>query len=275
MNQPNAIQEHYTTDGLASRIKTALSGVGAGEGQLVWSDLARLDQFHTRGLLATKELAEGLGLTGGETVLDVGCGLGGPARYLAAVLGCHVTGIDLSQPFIEAAAMLSERTGLSDHLTFVQGDATAFPFPPESFDHAWTQHVAMNVQDKEGFYRSIHRVLKRGGRLAIFDIVKGENAPVIYPVPWAHEASISFLATPSEMAQSLRAVGFREVSLADTTAGALEWFAAMQNTPEPEGVAALNLGIVMGQDAGQKLKNLARNIKEGRVRLLQTIVQKN
>ena len=275
MNQPNAVQEHYTTDDLPSRIKTALSRVGAAEGPIVWSDLARLDQFHTRGLLATKELAEGLGLIGGEAVLDVGCGLGGPARYLAAVLGCHVTGIDLSQPFIEVAAMLGERTGLSDHLTFVQGDATALPFPPESFDHAWTQHVAMNIQDKKGFYRSIHRVLKKGGRLAIFDVVKGENAPVIYPVPWARQASISFLATPSEMVQGLRAAGFSEVSSADTTQPALEWFDAMQSAPEPEGVAALSLGVVMGQDTGQILKNLAQNIKEGRVRLMQTIVQKN
>lgn len=274
MNQPNAVQNHYTNESLASRIQTALSNAGAGDGQIAWFDLARLDQFHVRGLQATKELAEGLGLSGGENVLDVGCGLGGPARYLAAVLGCHVTGIDLSQPFIDVATMLSERTGLSDLLTFVQADATAMPFPSESFDHAWTQHVAMNIQDKDGFYRSIYRVLKKGGRLAIFDIVKGENDPVAYPVPWAPDASISFLATPSEMATSLSAAGFREISSEDTTERALEWFAAMQSGPKLEGIAALNLGIIMGQDTGQILKNLAFNIKEQRVRLAEIIVQK-
>lgn len=208
-------------------------------------------------------------------MLDVGCGLGGPARYLAAVHGCQVTGIDLSQPFIEVATMLGKRTGLSDYLTFVQGDATELPFPSEHFDHAWTQHVAMNIADKERFYRGIYRVLKKGGRFAIYDVVKGENEPVLYPVPWAREANISFLATPSEMTQALHAAGFSAVSSVDTTDLALTWLANMQSGPEPQGVAALSLEVVIGPEVEQMLKNLAQNIREGRVRLLQVIVQKN
>ena len=175
MDQPNAAQEHYTIDDLPARIENALRQAGFGAGPMDWLELAGLDQFHARGLAATKELAEGLGLKAGETVLDVGSGLGGPARYLAATFDCRVTGIDLSQPFVDVAAMLSEKTGLADRLTFVQGDATELPFAPESFNHTWTQHVAMNIANKAGLYAGIHRALKPGGRLAIYDVVTGRT----------------------------------------------------------------------------------------------------
>ena len=153
------VKEHYAIQDLPGRIENALLQAGFGSGQIDWSKLALLDQFHVRGLPATKELAVGLNLARGENVLDVGSGLGGPARYLAAVHGCHVTGIELTQPFVEVADLLSKRTGLSHRLRFVQGDALDLPFTPESFDHAWTQHVAMNISDKERLYSGICRVL--------------------------------------------------------------------------------------------------------------------
>ncbi|MCW3096967.1 MAG: hypothetical protein JWL77_2585 [Chthonomonadaceae bacterium] len=276
MNQADPVQEHYTIEEMPARIENALLQAGFGSGQIGWSELSLLDQFHVRGLGATKELAEGLGLTEGESVLDVGSGLGGPARYLAAVHGCNVTGIELTPIFVEIADKLSARTGLSDRLRFVQGNALDMPFASDSFDHAWTQHVAMNIQDKNRLYQEIHRVLKKGGRFAIYDVVKGENEPVIYPVPWAHDAGISFLVTPSEMVQALRAAGFREVSTVDTTDLALSWFAEFQRAQQaPGGINPVNLAIAMGPDAKQRTENLSRNIKEGRVRLLQVIVQKD
>ena len=134
--KPTPFQEHYGLQGIPARIEEALRQAGYGEGPVNWPELAALDQFHTRGLAATKELAEGLCLTGGNRVLDVGSGLGGPARYLAAVHGCHVTGIELTPLYVEASAMLSRRTGLADRTRFVQGDALEMPLAPESFDHA-------------------------------------------------------------------------------------------------------------------------------------------
>jgi SAM-dependent methyltransferase len=257
------------------RIEEALQQSGLGSGLIEWSKLAALDQFHVRGLSATKELALGLGLQGGATVLDVGSGLGGPARHLAAVHGCYVTGIDLTPLFIEISEQLSQRTGLAGRLRFVHGDALDLPFPTESFDHAWTQHVAMNIPDKRRFYEGIHRVLRKSGRLAIYDVVRGENEPAIYPVPWARHASMSFLASPAEMAQTLSATGFIEASTIDTTDLALTWFDDLfKAQQEPAGIPPLSLGRILGPESVQIMENVVRNIKEGRIRLLQIIVEK-
>jgi SAM-dependent methyltransferase len=276
MSDTQSVQEHYEFGDMPARIEKALDEAGLGSGPIEWSKLATLDQFHVRGLAATKELAEGLGLAGGERVLDVGSGLGGPARYLAAVHGCRVTGIELTPTFVKIADRLSHRTGLSELVNFVQGDALELPFPPNSFDHAWTQHVAMNVLDKERLYRGVHRVLKNGGRLAIYDVVKGEVEPVIYPIPCASAASISFIVLPEEMTQALCAAGFREVSRADTTDLASAWFAELAIAQQvPALLSPLNLARALGPEQRPMAANMARNIKERRIRLMQMIVQKD
>ena len=268
------VRDHYGTTSLVRRIDEALRRAGLADGTVGWADLAPLDQFHVRGLGATRELAEALGIDAGASLLDVGCGLGGPARFLAATYGCHVTGIDLSQPFIEAARMLTERCGFADRASFLQGDALDLPFTDASFDHAWTQHVAMNVADRVGFYRAIHRVLKPGGRLAIYDVALGDGGPPIYPVPWAREPGTSFLMTPEPMRNALAQAGFEEVSWIDKTDIAQAWAADMkakrQKSPAP-----LGLEVVMGPEFAEMAENLGRNLLEGRVRIIQAVMAKS
>jgi len=270
----HGVRDHYGTTSLVRHIDEALHHAGLADGIIGWADLAPLDQFHVRGLGATRELAEALGINAGVSLLDVGCGLGGPARFLAATYGCHVTGIDLSQPFIEAARMLTERSGLAGRVTFLQGDALDLPFTDALFDHAWTQHVAMNIADRVKFYRAIHRVLKMGGRLAIYDVALGDGGPLIYPVPWAREAGTSFLLTPEAMRNALAQAGFEEVSWIDKTDIAQAWAADMkakrQKSPAPFG-----LEVVMGAVFAAMAVNLGRNLLEGRVRIIQAVMAKS
>jgi len=270
----HGVRDHYGTTSLVRRIDEALHHAGLADGIIGWADLAPLDQFHVRGLGATRELAEALGINAGVSLLDVGCGLGGPARFLAATYGCHVTGIDLSQPFIEAARMLTERCGLAGRVTFLQGDALDLPFTDASFDHAWTQHVAMNIADRVGFYRSIHRVLKPGGRLAIYDVALGDGGPPIYPVPWAREPGTSFLLTPEAMRNALAQAGFEEVSWIDNTDIAQAW-AADRKAKRQKSPAPLGLEVVMGPEFAEMAVNLGRNLLEGRVRIIQAVMAKS
>lgn len=249
----------------------ALDRAGLVAKKASWSDLAPLDQFHVRGLPACEELAVGMGLKAGDTVLDIGCGLGGPSRYLAATFGCNVTGLDLNEHFVELARALAEFVDLQDLVTYVQGDALHLDFADSSFDHAWTQHVAMNIADRRRLYSDIRRVLRSGGRFGIYDVVRGENEPVVYPLPWARRAEDSFLVSPDEMRELLVSAGFREVAWRDVTDLGLHWFQKLQQTPPSR--STFGLSLVMGEDFPMMSANLFKNLKNDRVRLVQAVME--
>ncbi|MBV9671182.1 MAG: class I SAM-dependent methyltransferase [Acidobacteriales bacterium] len=270
MTQSAAVAKHYGEGDLTRRLPGILQSAGLGSGPVDWSRLTGFDQFHARGLLASKELADGLQLQPGDHVLDVGSGVGGPARFLAATCGVRVTGIDLTPDFVSAATLLSEHAGLSGKTQFVQGDALDMRSPDASFDHAWTQHVAMNIPDKARLYREVHRVLKPRGRFGIYDIVRGPAGDPHYPLPWAADASFSFLATPAEMRELLTNVGFRELSFEDKTQDALRWLADLPNTPP----AGLTLHDLVGPEWQARFANFAQSLKEQKLGLLQAILEK-
>jgi sarcosine/dimethylglycine N-methyltransferase len=190
--------------------------------------LAALDQFHTRGLAATTELAKLAAINAETSVLDIGSGVGGPARFLAATYGCRVWGVDLSKPFVDAARYLTERTGLSGQVTFQTASALKLPFDDGHFDVVLLQHVAMNISERPRLYREIRRVLKSARRFATFDVVLksgGPQDPVLhYPVPWARTPATSFLRTANETREAVEAAGFRTLVWQDDTEAAKAWF---------------------------------------------------
>src|SRR5262249_22049240 len=189
---PSAIERHYAAGSLIDTVLAALEEAGLPVGRLKASDLAPLDQFHAGGLEASRQLAELATLASGQRLLDVGSGIGGPARYLAESYGCEVVGVDLTAEYCRLAEELTRRIELSDKIAFRAADAFHLPFGEAEFDVVWTQHVPMNIADRPRLYREMHRVLRRGGKLALYDVVQVPGALPLFPVPWARDASTSF-----------------------------------------------------------------------------------
>jgi len=271
MPNQESVSEHYGVSDLTATIEQALKQTGLDGDRIDWSSLEPLDQFHVRGIAAIKELAEGLHLFPSAKVLDVGCGIGGPARFLAANYGVHVTGIDLTPRFIDAAKMLSERTGLADRTEFHQGDALDLVHADATFDAAWTIHVAMNIADRSRLYKGIYTVLHSGGRLAIYDVVAGNGAPLTFPLPWASSADASFLLTADAMRDVLTKTGFTVESWEDTTEAGIAQFARQAQNIQ---ASPLGLQIVIGPEFPKMVGNLVQALKDGRLRLVQTILVK-
>ncbi|MFM0267748.1 class I SAM-dependent methyltransferase [Paraburkholderia sediminicola] len=265
----DSVRDHYRATGLTERLKMALTVCGPEDQRLTPQQLGALDQFHTRGLAATTELAELAGITADMSVLDVGSGIGGPARFLAATYGCRVTGIDLSEPFVDAARYLTRRTGQSEQVSFHTASALELPFEGSCFDAVLLQHVAMNIFDRARLYREIKRVLKPCGRFATFDVVANGSEPY-YPVPWARTPTASFLLTVDATREAIEQAGFRTLACQNDTEAARAWITQLRASgplPSP------NLGVVMGPDFAELFTNLARNLLEGRLGILTAVFE--
>jgi ubiquinone/menaquinone biosynthesis C-methylase UbiE len=264
------LNAHYAGQDLAAAILGGLQAAGKDTERLTPDDLAAVDQFHIRGKEATLELAHLAGLTSGLHVLDVGGGLGGPARTLAAEFACSITVLDLTEAYCRVGEMLTTRTGLTERVRIQSGNALEMPFPPESFDVVWTQHSSMNIANKARLYAEIHRVLRPQGRLAPYEIMAGAVQPVHFPVPWARMPSMSFLRSPEEVRTLIAANGFAEVTWCDVSKPCLDWVRQRQAmapaTPPP-----LGLHLLLGPAIGVMFRNLTRNLEEQRIAVIEAI----
>jgi sarcosine/dimethylglycine N-methyltransferase len=265
----DGVRDHYRATGLTERLKSALTALGPEDRLLTPQQLRALDQFHTRGLAATEELARLAGITADTLVLDVGSGVGGPARFLAATYGCRVMGVDLSEPFVDAARYLTERTGQSGQVTFQTANALELPFDDGGFDVVLLQHVAMNISDRARLYSETRRVLKSGGRLATFDVVSIGGEPH-HPLPWARTPATSFLLTADATRQAIEPTGFRTLAWRDDTETAKAWIAELRASGLPR---SPNLGVVMGPGFAQLSANLGRSLMEGRLGILTAVFE--
>ncbi len=270
----DSIKNHYRSQGLEARVLTALADAGKDPDRLMPEDLAAIDEFHIRGRRATVELARRVPLDGSSRVLDVGSGLGGASRYLAVEFGCQVTGLDLTEEYCQVAAMLCRRLGLDSQVCYHHGNALEMPFAEASFDLLWSQHAAMNIQEKSRLYGEMWRVLRPGGGLACYDILAGEGGAVHFPVPWARDASTSFLVTPQQMREMLVAAGFEILHWLDTTATGRAWFQRVGGRLQANGPSPFGLQILFGEDFSAMARNQVRNLEEDRIALVEVIARR-
>lgn len=252
--------------GLVAAIGNALDVAGLDRARLRPADLAPVDEFHIRGREASLEIIDALDVTAASHVIDLGSGLGGPARTVAEVTGCSVTGIDLTPEFCAVATALSEWTGMTDRTRFLVGDATATGLPDAAGDAALTVHVAMNIADKPALYAEAFRILRPGGRFVVYDVLQGEGGEVRYPVPWASDPSTSFLATPEQMHGLLTGAGFEVLADVDSSDRSLTWFQQVRDRVARDGPPPVSFSAFLGEAFGQMAANQVANLAERRIR---------
>jgi SAM-dependent methyltransferase len=266
MGAGGKIARHYTRGNLLARLQAALVEDGANPDRPTLVALAPYDHFHGRGLEATEGLAEQLEVAPNDHLLDIGSGIGGPARYFADRFGCCVTGIDLTAEFCDVARHLTRLLGLDGQVAFEQGDALAMPFADASFDGAYAMNVSMNIADKEAFYREVYRVLRPGAWLVLSEIAQGPNSAIDYPTPWSMTPDTSFLASPTATLEGLEACGFVEAKLQTTLAEALVFGARSRALAERgEKPPHRAVQLIHGDIASVAAANIARGLAEGAI----------
>jgi len=268
---------------LLPRVLSALRLAGHDPDQLDPEALVRFEHLHTLGRWATAALADACAITASDRVLDVGCGVGGPARHLARARGCRVVAVDCTPDYFTVAADLNARLKLADRVAVCGGDAVHLPFVDASFDVVWTQHVAMNIADKARLYREFRRVTRPGGRLALFDIVAGHHSEgdIHLPVPWATDSSQNHLVPAAAIRTLLEDAGFRITVFEDKREFELEppvpparpspESPSLPARPVQEEPSPLGLHLIMGGSLTVKVENAQRNFDEGRIRLLRCV----
>ena len=267
------IEKHYFKEDLYEDIIKRLQEQNIPLDKVKRSDISGADEFHVRGANVSKELADSIDLNGLH-VLDVGCGLGGPCRMLSKIYDCQTTGIDLSNEYIRTANKLSKLVKLDHKTNFIQGDATELPFKDNSFDVVWTQHVQMNIPNKEKMYSEINRVLKVGGHFLFYDILKKGDGTINYPMPWASTANLSFLTNSKKMDDTLKGVGLNKIKSINQTQAGIDFFDALVARLKEFGPPKMGLDVLMGETTKPKLMNLLTHLKTGELELQSGVYKK-
>lgn len=278
MDVEGTVAGHYSSGNLEQTLLSALRDSGVDPEHLEPGDLFPADELHVGGAVAARELAEAAGFASRTRVLDIGCGIGGPARLFASQFGAEVVGIDVTDEFIATAVSLTARCGLSDLVSYRVASALDLPFDSETFDRATLLHVGMNVEDKGTLFTEAFRVLKPGGVFAVFDIMRVGDGEAVYPMPWAGDASISFLGTPSSYEEYGRSAGFTVQTTRDRRELGVEFLTKMQRAAaqgaDAPGPPRLGLPLVLGPDSGRRVGNLLTAVRAGSLAPVETLFRK-
>ncbi|MCB1493383.1 MAG: class I SAM-dependent methyltransferase [Rhodobiaceae bacterium] len=277
MSAPDAaIAAHYATGSLYERILAGLDALGIAADAAGPEDLHPVDEFHSAGIEATNLLFDDLPLRPGETALDIGSGIGGTARKLAHRYGAHMTGVDLTEDYVATARRLSDLVGLSQLTAFQVGSGTDLNFAGGTFDLVLMLHVGMNIEDKARLFAEAARVLKPGGQFAVYDIMDaGGAADIGFPVPWARDGSMSFVDTPQAYRDAALAAGLAARSETDRTAMVRDYFArVLDKMAKAGGPPPLGIHLLMGETAGQKIRNYVSALNAGHLATVEMVFGK-
>ena len=274
MPDRRAVATHYARDTLLDSIEAGMVKLGLNRDSVSVEDLGPVDEFHIGGRIATERFLNDIALGATDHVLDIGCGLGGAGRFAAQQYGCRVTGIDLTDEYIDAGRKLCEWVGLQEQVCLEQGDATATPFSDDKFDKAYMLHVGMNIADKVALFFEIRRVLRAGGTFGIYDIMRVGQGELSYPVPWATMADGSALGSLEEYKQALQLAGFTVTAERSRRDFALDYFERMQaGMAAAGGPPPLGLHILMGKEAPAKLGNMIQGISQDRIAPIEIVAE--
>ena len=266
MNLEKSVAEHYTAGSLLEAILNGIKTAGKTVDSIQLDDLAPLDEFHIGGREATRHFLGQMEFRPDMQVLDIGCGLGGATRFSASQYGCQVTGIDLTQDFIETGKTLTSWLKMDDRVSLKQASALQMPYQDSTFEAAYMMHVGMNIPDKDQLFREAFRVLKKGSSFGIYDVMLTGEKPLSYPVPWAENTNSCFIAKPEVYLQALRNAGFEIMNTTSRKDFALDFFQKLnQKISSSEGPPPLGLHLVMKESLADKMKNLLKNIQSNRV----------
>ena len=275
MDYSEKLSDHYHHGNLLSSIQAGLEELGIQPQNASVDNLGPVDEFHIGGRQASVHFLDQLAITGSQSLLDIGCGLGGSARFAAKQYGAEITGIDLTSEYVETGQVLCDWVGLSDRIKLHHSSALSLPFADASFDGAFMMHVGMNIQDKTALFAEAARVLKPGSKFGIYDIMKTNDQDLVYPLPWATTSETSWLAEPQEYRQALEANDFNVTTQNDRRDFATVFFKKMKTASEAgNGPPPLGLHVLMQQSTAEKIPNMVANLMAGRISPIEMIATK-
>src|SRR5215472_5117684 len=276
MSSQQDVSQHYTHGNLVAAISSGIESTGKTINSVTVDDLAPADEFHIGGRQASEDFLGQLNLTPEKHVLDVGCGLGGAARFVASRYGCQVTGIDLTPEFIEAAKVISGWVGLDNRISLHLGSALAMPFADHVFDCAYMLHVGMNIADKIKLCSEVNRVLRPSSLFGIYDVMRIGDGEIAYPVHWAATAASSAVATPAQYREALEKSGFTIVAERNRRDFALAQYDQLRaRTAAAGGPPPLGLHILMGSNTPDYVRYMIENVSTGRIAPVELIARKS
>ncbi len=274
MTDAQSISDHWAKGDVFAKILEAMQSVGIDPETVTIEQLSPVDHFHARGFPATVELADTLPIEAGQHLIDIGCGIGGPARYFAQRFGCKVDGLDITEPFVNAGNQLSQLVGMQEQVKIVQGDGQKLPYADERFDGGYAQHVTMNVPDRAAFFNEACRVLKPGAFFALTEHGLGEVGEPYHPVPWSEDGNGAYLMRPTETVAMLESAGFADIAVTDSGEKYLQGYLKAMELADKGEVPIFGVHILLGKLAPQIVRNAARNIEERRTQPVQIVCHK-